>query len=590
MNSGITVFLKESFRSLGLKLGFGIGLLSLLILSGLALLFFLGISILLGSLVFLLVDRPIRNLRLRTRTIASGDLTQPVGVRSFGAIGELASAIEEMRQKNKAITTALKKSQQEYQTLFESVPCYISVQDRDFRLLRVNRDFRRDFGEKIGDHCYEVYKGRKDKCPNCKVEKTFQTGLIYSGEEMVTNKQGETTDILVYTSPIFNEDNEIVSVMELSVNITILKALEEELSKSEEAYRLLFNNDPSPIFVVERSTFKILDGNIRALDLYRYSKKELMDKTFFDLVPEEARPELEMFFLNNQVFLEKIKQVRKDGMVFFVNLRASQGVYLDTPVFIITANDITERIQTEQQLAQTSKMATLGELSAGVAHELNQPLTVIKTGSNFILRKVRDKQLISEEDLTTLAREMDAQVDRASRIINHLREFGRKTEIHKSAIQVNEAITGMLTVIGKQLELRKIKVVLDLEAELPRILGDKNRLEQVFLNLSMNARDALEEKEGADKVIRIRSFFEGPWVTIEFIDNGSGIPAEIQEKIFEPFFSTKGVGQGTGLGLSISYGIIRDYQGQITVASRKGEGTTFTLLFPPLDEEKDLSQ
>jgi histidine kinase len=590
MNSGITVFLKESFRSLGLKLGFGIGLLSLLILSGLALLFFLGISILLGSLVFLLVDRPIRNLRLRTRTIASGDLTQPVGVRSFGAIGELASAIEEMRQKNKAITTALKKSQQEYQTLFESVPCYISVQDRDFRLLRVNRDFRKDFGEKIGDHCYEVYKGRKDKCPNCKVEKTFQTGLIYSGEEMVTNKQGETTDILVYTTPIFNEHNEIVSVMELSVNITILKALEEELSKSEEAYRLLFNNDPSPIFVVERSTFKILDGNIRALDLYRYSKTELMDKTFFDLVPEEARPELEMFFLNNQVFLEKIKQVRKDGMVFFVNLRASQGVYLDTPVFIITANDITEKIQTEQQLAQTSKMATLGELSAGVAHELNQPLTVIKTGSNFILRKVRDKQPISEEDLTTLAREMDAQVDRASRIINHLREFGRKTEIHKSAIQVNEAITGMLTVIGKQLELRKIKVVLDLEAELPRILGDKNRLEQVFLNLSMNARDALEEKEGADKVIRIRSFFEGPWVTIEFIDNGSGIPAEIQEKIFEPFFSTKGVGQGTGLGLSISYGIIRDYQGQITVASRKGEGTTFTLLFPPLDEEKDLSQ
>jgi histidine kinase len=502
----------------------------------------------------------------------------------------LASAIEEMRQKNKAITTALKKSQQEFQTLFESVPCYISVQDRDFRLLRVNRDFRKDFGEKIGDHCYEVYKGRKDKCPNCKVEKTFQTGLIYSGEETVTNKQGETADILVYTTPIFNEHNEIVSVMELSVNITILKALEEELSKSEEAYRLLFNNDPSPIFVVERATFKILDGNIRALDLYRYSKTELMDKTFFDLVPEEAHPELKIFFLKNQVFLEKIKQVRKDGMVFFVNLRASQGVYLDTPVFIITANDITERIQTEQQLAQTSKMATLGELSAGVAHELNQPLTVIKTGSNFILRKVRDKQPISEEDLTTLAKEMDAQVDRASRIINHLREFGRKTEIHKSAIQVNEAITGMLTVIGKQLELRKIKVVLDLDAELPRILGDKNRLEQVFLNLSMNARDALEEKEGADKVIRIRSFFESPWVTIEFFDNGCGIPAEIQEKIFEPFFSTKGVGQGTGLGLSISYGIIRDYQGQIKVASRKGEGTTFTLLFPPLDKEKDLSQ
>jgi len=556
-----------------------------------SLLFFLGAFGVFGFCIFFFVDRPIGKLRQNTREIASMDFNRPVEVQSSDEIGDLALTIEEMRQKIKETTTALKTSQQEYQILFESVPCYISVQDRNLRLLQVNRDFRRDFGDNLGDHCYEVYKNRNDKCPNCKVEKTFQTGLIYSGEETVTTKNGEMAHILVYTCPIFNEKNEIVSVMEVSVNITNVKGLEEELIQSEEAYRLLFNNDPNPIFVVQQDTFKILDANARALFLYGYDKTELLSKTFLDLVPDDTREQLgtlvQLGFLlkSKNNFLGKLRQTGKDGTIFYVNLRASQGIYKDTPIYIITTNDITERIQAEQQLAQASKMATLGEMSAGVAHELNQPLTVIKTASSFIIRKVKKKQAISEEILKTLAEEMDAQVDRASRIINHLREFGRKTEITKIPVQVNEAIGGMLTVIGKQLELRQIKVLLELDPELPRILGDKNRLEQVFINLAMNARDALDDQTISDKVFRIHSFFENGWVKIDFSDNGCGIPKEIREKIFEPFFSTKGVGLGTGLGLSISYGIVRDYQGQIQVDSQEGKGTTFTLVFPPINEK-----
>jgi histidine kinase len=231
-------------------------------------------------------------------------------------------------------------------------------------------------------------------------------------------------------------------------------------------------------------------------------------------------------------------------------------------------------------------MATLGQMSAGVAHELNQPLTVIKTASSFLLRKVKAEQPIQMEILNTLAEEMNVQVDRASRIINHLREFGRKTEMHKTPVQINEAIQGMLMVMGKQLELRQIKVLPKLEPELPRVLGDKNRLEQVFINLAMNARDALANPAFKEKVIRIHSSFENNQIKVNFSDNGCGIPKEIQDKIFEPFFSTKGVGQGTGLGLSISYGIVRDYQGQIQVSSQVGAGTTFTLLFPPLEENQ----
>jgi PAS domain S-box-containing protein len=360
------------------------------------------------------------------------------------------------------------------------------------------------------------------------------------------------------------------------------------LDKSEEIYRSLFYDTPSPIIVVDQISFKILDANIMALKLYGYPKSELTGHDFFNLVDEEYRKVLHQVFKEKKPFLSKLKQKNNKGVPFFVNVRWSSGSYGNQKIYIVMTNDITERIQTEQQIAQVSKMATLGELSAGVAHELNQPLSVIKTGNNFILRKIKNNQPVSDESLRILAEEMDTQVDRASNIINHLRDFGRKTEIHKTAVQVNEAIQGMLDVLGRQLELRKIKLILDLGQAIPRILGDKNRLEQVFFNLALNARDALEEPSILDKIIRIRSFSEKGWVKIDFTDNGCGIPKENQEKIFEPFFSTKGVGQGTGLGLSISYGIIRDYQGQIQVNSRPGSGTSFILQFPALDEKSEL--
>lgn len=551
-----------------------------------ALLFFLGASGLAGLAIYYFVNRPITRLRVSTREIASGDYDRPIAVQSADEIGELSRSFEEMRQKILETTTALRTSQHEFQTLFESVPCYISVQDRNFNLIRTNRAFRKDFDGSLGSHCYEVYKHRADKCPNCSVEKTFLTGAVYTNEEMVTTTDGQQANVLIQTAPIYNEKNEIEMVMELSTNITALKALEGELMKSEEAYRLLFNNDPSPIFVVQRADFEILDANARALDLYGFDKVDLTRKTFFDLAPEDYREELRHFFRSNKTFLGKLKQINQDGSFFYVNLRCSEGSYREVPVYIITTNDITERIQAEQQLMQASKMATLGEMSAGIAHELNQPLTVIKTGSNFILRKLKRDEPIADTVLASIAEEMDSQVDRASRIINHLREFGRKTEVRVAPTQVNEAILGMMTVMGKQLELHRIKVLLELDPELPLILADKNRLEQIFINLAMNARDALDDLSIPGKTINIQTRFQEGWVRIRFADNGSGMTPDIQNKIFEPFFSTKGVGKGTGLGLSISYGIVRDYQGAIRVESRPGAGTTFLILFPPFREER----
>ena len=225
-------------------------------------------------------------------------------------------------------------------------------------------------------------------------------------------------------------------------------------------------------------------------------------------------------------------------------------------------------------------------------HELNQPLSVIKTSSSFIIKKVRKNETIKDEILKTLAEEIDSHVDRASKIINHMREFGRKSDIKKETVLVNEPLEKALEIFSQQLKLREINVVKELEKGLPPILADPNRLEQVFINLLINARDAIEEKtdkanqEGKPKEIFLKTAFKKGMVTIEVKDTGVGIPKSILDKIFEPFFTTKKVVQGTGLGLSISYGIIQDYGGHIRAESREGVGSNFIIHFPVPNEAK----
>jgi histidine kinase len=229
-------------------------------------------------------------------------------------------------------------------------------------------------------------------------------------------------------------------------------------------------------------------------------------------------------------------------------------------------------------------------MSAGVAHELNQPLSVVKTAASFLRKKIDREEPISPDILRTLAEEMDSQVDRASQIITHLRQFGRKTDIRKVNVQLNECIRGTFRVLGRQLEVHGIKVELALDETLPFIRGDTNRLEQVFLNLIMNARDALDEKAArvtggqVEKILRISSCREGNQVVATVVDTGAGMSQAVKERIFEPFYTTKPVGKGTGLGLSISFGIVRDYDGTIEVESTEGSGTVFRLRFPAAEE------
>ena len=238
-----------------------------------------------------------------------------------------------------------------------------------------------------------------------------------------------------------------------------------------------------------------------------------------------------------------------------------------------------KELEKKTRLIQASKMSTLGEVASGIGHELNQPLNVIKIDADFLMKMIKRGKQIEVGELKTVVEEIGTQVDRASAIINHLRDFSR-VSIETYKVDVNKPIRDVFMVLGQQLKIREIEVQLDLDDNLPPIMADSNKLEQVFLNLVINARDAIEEKGKGGGKVRIRSFLDNQQVTITVSDTGKGIPDDIIDKIFEPFFTTKQVGQGTGLGLSISYGIIKDYGGTIEVTSQVGVHTTFELKFP----------
>ena len=286
--------------------------------------------------------------------------------------------------------------------------------------------------------------------------------------------------------------------------------------------------------------------------------------------------------------INQVKQLNSQRRPLTVNIRISPAEYPGKKVLLVTTSDITKRLETEQQLIQASKMATLGEMATGIAHELNQPLSVIKTVSSFFIKKIDKKESIEDGILFKMLKKVDGNVDRAAKIINHMRQFARKSDLDLEKVQVNEVLQKAFEIFSQQLKVRGIEVLWDIDNGLPRINADPGRLEQVFINLLLNARDAIEEKWGpqeggpVDKRIVLKTKIDGSNVVCKVCDTGKGVPQSIADKIFEPFFTTKEVGEGTGLGLSISYGIVKDCGGSIKVVPHRPEGACFVLKFPIL--------
>ena len=374
--------------------------------------------------------------------------------------------------------------------------------------------------------------------------------------------------------------------------------------------------------------------------MYGYSEIELEQMYLADFHPKDSldhvMSEFDLQRRGEKALAPELPCLRKDGTVFYADVAATAIIINHRECVVGFFADVTDRKALEDelrkayddlknaqaQLVQTGKLASIGELAAGVAHELNQPLMVIRATAQYTLRKQRKNSL----DAAALLEDLDViekNTKRMMNIINHLRTFSRQTTGEFAPVDVNRIIQDSFTMLGQQLRLRNIEIKMELSPGLPKVRGDTTQLEQVFLNLLTNARDAiglriadfglrngengktidegrLTKDEGGARIEIVTRAINGGeqpeignlqpatrnaqpatrYVEITVTDNGCGIPADKVDRIFDPFFTTKEVGKGTGLGLSISYGIIKDHGGEIEVAETGAEGTTFRITLP----------
>ena len=317
--------------------------------------------------------------------------------------------------------------------------------------------------------------------------------------------------------------------------------------------------------------------------LYGLERSEAVGKRLEEIFPAELLSTLPL--LDEPRRTENFYKVRlesRDGRERIVNITITPLVGKDETVIgrLISFNDLTERVNMEDQLAQTEKLSSIGLLAAGVAHEVNTPLAVITSQAQMLSR-----QLDAEDPRSKTLEKITKQAFRASEIVNSLLKFSRVSGSEFSELDVNKVIRETLSLVEPMLKGSKILLNTQLTANVPAVYGNQGKLQQVFMNLIMNARDAMPR--GGELTLATEA--ENGSVLVEVSDNGMGIPADHLNKIFDPFFTTKSTSRGTGLGLAVSYGIIREHAGRIRVESAVGRGTSFRLEFPAARKEVNVT-
>jgi len=341
---------------------------------------------------------------------------------------------------------------------------------------------------------------------------------------------------------------------------------------------------------------KILTANKAALSSLGYKENELIGESVEILFPEEERgkaspknPMLGQMLKTGSIREIETTFVTKDTRKLCISLStyAMQGRD-DVPHGIVCiARDITElkraeeeKQRIEQQLNLAGRLAAIGELAAGVAHELNNPLAAIQ-GFSQLLASRNGLDETTKKDLETIYRE----AQRAGRITQNLLSFARRHKPEKSLISMNDAITKSLDLHSYRMKVNNIELSLELDLGLPKTMADFYQMQQVFVNIINNAEQAMTETSRKGRLC-IETKKVGHMIQITFADNGPGIPEQNLKRIFDPFFTTKAVGKGTGLGLSICYGIIREHSGHIYATSKYGEGATFVVEIPIIPDSQ----
>jgi PAS domain S-box-containing protein len=394
----------------------------------------------------------------------------------------------------------------------------------------------------------------------------------------------------------------VVDVIVVTLLLRIVNRQQRKLRDSEQRYRALFEHASDAIGVVTASDHLLVDANKKFVELLGYQQQSLIGWHVCELFENDGnRPgrgiELDQLVCNKPVQKEldtltwsrggEITIQTAAGAPLVVSVSCSTISTGKEKLFILIIRDLTEHIRLEQekqemqrQLFQTSKLASIGELSAGIAHEINNPLNAMVNFAQLL----KDDGVARNDTEQQMLDGVIEEGDRIARIVRDLLTFARQDPHMPTQVDIAEVVKNSVSLFGHLLEKDDIEVEIDVAQDTLPVRADASRLRQVVVNMISNAHHALEARSSDGKLLRITARnVDRPgnrMVRIEFYDNGVGIRRENIEKVFDPFFTTRRDSGGTGLGLSLSFGIIHDYGGKVTVESEEGSFTRFIVELP----------
>jgi PAS domain S-box-containing protein len=356
------------------------------------------------------------------------------------------------------------------------------------------------------------------------------------------------------------------------------KQAEETLQQSEENLKTYLESAPDGLYINDlKGTF--LYGNKKSEELLGYKKEELIGKSFLKLkiIPAKylakAGKLLALSAMGRPTGPDEFELTRKDGSHVWVEIKTTPIKQQESMIVLGFVRDVTERKKMEEQLIVADRLASIGELVSGVAHELNNPLTGVIGFAQLLLEKDISDDV--KEDVKIIYSEAQRTVE----VVKGLLTFARKHEPVKQLANINSIIVKVLELRAYEQKVSNIQVDTQFAPDLPEIMADYFQLQQVFLNIIVNAEHAMLEAHGRG-IITITTERDGDIIRASLADDGPGISEENLGHVFDPFFTTKEVGKGTGLGLSICYGTITEHGGKIYAKSELGKGTTFIIELP----------
>jgi len=468
-----------------------------------------------------------------------------------------------------------------YQKYFEAMPCFLTVQDRNFRIIDANRRFVDNFGEYHDRFCFQVYKHRPEKCEICPVELTFRDGRRHSSEELVRTIDNHEVSVIVYTMPIYDDDGNITAVMEMSTDITAIKTLQNQLRESQEKYRLLFEEVPCYISIqdqhlsivdanrMHRETFGTSYGS-KCYEVYKHREKECM--------PCAVRETFKDGLIRTHEEVVTSQENQQINVLVSTAPICNAGGEIEKVVEMST--DITRIRQLQDKLSSVGLLiGTISHGIKGLLNSLDGGIYLINSGMG------KDDRVRVDKGWDIVQR----NIRRIRSMVMDILYYAKDREPDYEILSAPE----MLTAMHDAMKDRARRLNIDLTCEAPDEVGefeaDRQAMRSLLVNLIENSIDACRiDSSKENHRINIRVGSDSGKIVFEVSDDGIGMDRETREKAFSLFFSSKGAG-GTGLGLFISNKIALVHGGSIRIESEVNKGAHFWVEIPRRRPESKLS-